>query len=347
MDNAYKLFIELNQFEPDLFDLDDVSNPNYKENKHFSREFTDAKNDYSKSQVQINSFRVGTKKRFSHNPRLALANIRLNEKDFVASLRGAPRTNKKRFTEFEKLLNTTRREDADVFILPECSVPHAWTRSFARYSEQNQILLVMGLEHWQVAGVSYNFLVTIIPIEVDGIKDALVLYRLKNYYSHEEDETVRGNRFVVPTLSPPRYDLINWRGLYFSPYYCAELTDIKHRSLFKSKVDLIICSEWNRDVPYFSNIVESLSRDLHVYVAQVNNSKYGDSRITQPKETYKKDIVKIKGGLNTTILVDEIDIESLREFQRQDYSITKVEKEFKPTPHDFDHDEVLGRIKNE
>jgi len=167
---------------------------------------------------------------------------------------------------------------------------------------------------------------------------------------------VRGNGAVVPKPKPYRYDLFNWRGLYFSPYYCVELADIYHRSIFRSKVDLIIASEWNQDTNYFSNIVESLSRDLHTYVAQVNNSEFGDSRLTQPSKTEKKDLLRLKGGVNSTILIGEIDIEALREFQRiealrefqrKHYELTKDDKTFKPVPPDLNREDVLIRINNE
>ena len=87
--------------------------------------------------------------------------------------------------------------------------------------------------------------------------------------------------------------------------------------------------EWNRDVNYYSNILESLSRDIHCYCIQVNSSEYGDSRITQPSKTEEKDIIRTKGGKNSTILIDEIDIERLREFQFKEYSLQKKYKDLK------------------
>ena len=47
---------------------------------------------------------------------------------------------------------------------------------------------------------------------------------------------------------------------------------------------------------------------------QVNSSNYGDSRITMPSKTEEKDIMRTKGGKNSTILVDEIDIKKLGNF---------------------------------
>lgn len=84
--------------------------------------------------------------------------------------------------------------------------------------------------------------------------------------------------------------------------------------MFQSYADFLVAIEWNRDVNYYSNILESLSRDIHCYCVQVNSSNYGDSRITMPSKTEEKDIMRTKGGKNSTILVDEIDIKRLGSF---------------------------------
>ena len=39
---------------------------------------------------------------------------------------------------------------------------------------------------------------------------------------------------------------------------------------------------------------------------RVNTSDYGDSRITQPTKTEKKDILRTKGGANAAVLVGKI-----------------------------------------
>jgi hypothetical protein len=298
------------------------------------------------SNISINEIGVSTKNKFENKPKIAFANTKLNYEYFIASLRGEPVLDSERFQTFARLLNESRIADADLFLLPECSVPYELISSFAKYSEKNQMSIIAGLEHWKVKSISLNFIVTILPIEVNGVNDSIVVYRLKNHYSHHEEMDVRGNDNIVPKPLKYRYDLFNWKGLYFSPYYCVELADIIHRSIFKSKVDLIISSEWNQDTNYFSSIVESLSRDLHCYVAQVNNSEYGDSRLTQPTKTEKKDLIRLKGGLNNTILVGEIDINSLREFQRKNYELTKDDKTFKPVPPDLNKASVIKRIKN-
>jgi hypothetical protein len=236
-----------------------------------------------------------------------------------------------------------------LFILPENSVPYEFVSSLAKNSNDNQMAIVAGLEHWNVNDTVYNFIVTIIPILNNGIKDAIVLYRLKNHYAHSEELIIRGFGYKVPRPIPYRYDLINWKNLYFTSFYCFELSDSYHRSLFRSKIDLLIASEWNKDTPYFSNIVESLSRDLHCYIAQVNTSQFGDSRLTQPTESARKDLLRLKGGKNDTILVEEMNINQLREFQLKHFERIKADNDtsFKPMPPAWNRNEVNKRINNE
>lgn len=128
-------------------------------------------------------------------------------------------------------------------------------------------------------------------------------------------------------------------------YCCFELASIKDRALFSSYADVVVAVEWNKDINYYSNILESLSRDLHCYCVQVNSSDYGDSRITMPSKTELKDIIKTKGGNNATVLVGTIDIEKLRNFQFKEYNLQKMDKEFKPTPPLFDKEIVKRKIQ--
>ncbi len=298
--------------------------------------------------IEINELHINTKIGFKQNPVISIANIQIFEKNIESSVKGKPNLSNKRYLTFSKILKESRLENADLFILPEFSVPYEFVPSLSKYCEKNQMTIIAGLEHWKVDDVCYNFIVSMVPVEINGVKDAVVLYRLKNHYAHIEELIIRGYGYKVPKPVPYRYDLINWRNLYFSSYYCFELADTFHRSLFRSKIDLLIASEWNKDTPYFSNIVEALSRDLHCYVAQVNTSQYGDSRLTQPTNTAKKDLLKLKGGKNNTVLVEELNINKLREFQLKYFERIKADNDnsFKPVPPDWNRKDVNNRIDN-
>jgi hypothetical protein len=91
--------------------------------------------------------------------------------------------------------------------------------------------------------------------------------------------------------------------------------------------------------------MESLSRDVHCYCVQVNTSDYGDSRIIKPSKSEMMNVLQTKGGLNRTVLIGEIDIEMLRDFQIKEYELQKDDKNFKTTPPDFDSKIVMKKIK--
>lgn len=280
--------------------------------------------------------------------RIGFANTVVKEENIESSINKVPKNTKRRFKTLSKTLKDARVNKVEILLFPECYLPYELLPSIAKFSAKNQIAVVVGLEHWNVCDAAFNFIVTILPFEAGGVKDALVHYRLKNHYSHAEESLIRGYGYKVPKPKPMHYNIFNWKGLYFAPFYCFELADIQHRSFFRSKLDLLIASEWNRDVNYFSSIIDSLTRDIHAYVAQVNTSNFGDSRLSQPKESAVKDLLKLKGGKNEALLVGEIDVQKLRKFQMKGYELGQKDKNgFKPTPPDFDREYVRKRFNNE
>ncbi|WP_160140164.1 hypothetical protein [Chryseobacterium sp. c4a] len=216
--------------------------------------------------------------------------------------------------------------------------------------------IVAGLEHWvNSKGVVFNFMVTILPFKINYYTTSIIKLRLKNHYSHFEKHQIKGYRLLIPNENLDNYtmsyDLFHWRKTYFSVYNCFELADINHRSLFKSKVDFIIASEYNKDTSYFADIAGAWVRDIHSYFIQVNSSDFGDSRIIQPSKSFCKDLIQVKGGNNSTILVGNLDIQKLRNFQYKEYHLQKDDIDggktvLKPTPPDFDRKNVKIRIEN-
>ncbi len=296
--------------------------------------------------VKIQELTVKTSLENLSSPRIAFANTEVKEENIVRSMRGDANLDKVRYKKLASILKKARKEKADVLLFPECFIPINLLSSIVRYSERNQCLTITGLEHLKIHKTAFNFIITILPVKIDGIKDSIVVFRIKNHYSPGEEFLAGKNHLVIPKPKPYRYDIFNWRNIYFSSFYCFELANSLHRSLFKGKIDLLVAVEWNRDTNYFSNIVEASSRDLHVFVAQVNTSQYGDTRLTQPVDTNGKDILKLKGGINDAILIASINIDKLREFQRQKIITSEVTGDFKPLPPDFSFDDVMKRIKN-
>ena len=113
---------------------------------------------------------------------------------------------------------------------------------------------------------------------------------------------------------------------------CYELTDIMARAFLKGRCDFIAASVFNPDTTYFSNIIDSTSRDLHAFIVQANTSFYGDSRVTGPYDRDSKDVFKIKGGDNDHVVIGTINFEKFKDFQINYYKnfkdkILKIQKE--------------------
>ncbi|WP_047247490.1 RNA-directed DNA polymerase [Maribacter thermophilus] len=296
----------------------------------------------STDEIGYNYFEIPQSGKSLLNIKVGIANTTVDIKNISASIFETPNTGFKRRKEFIALLNAAENEKTDALILPEVSVPYSWLPVLADESRRKQRLIVAGLEHLTVGKKTFNLLATCLPLEHNGIKDAVINLRLKYHYSPGERKIIEQRRRIIPKPKYVLYNLFIWRGVHFANYNCYELADINHRAIFKGKVDLLIASEYNQDVNYFSNIAESVSRDIHCYFVQVNTSDYGDSRITLPKKTALKDIMRLKGGENHVVLTSKLNIKELREFQKLSvqYQDTNI---FKNTPPDFDHDSVEKR----
>lgn len=340
LDDAFDLYKWINQNHIPFYKFED---------ERFRDNFYKIYNNTIKNIPIINAQEiiVGTKKKNRNIFKIAFANTKVDESNIIASLRGTPNLNSSRYDKLANIVKKVRLDKSDILLFPEFFLPINLLSSLVKYSEKNQVLIITGIEHVKIKNTVFNFIVTILPFEIDGVSDAVVIFRLKNHYAHIEESLIRGNHLKVATPKEYRYDIFNWENLYFCPYYCFELANVWHRSIFRSKLDLLIGVEWNKDTNYFSNIVESCSRDLHCYIAQVNTSQFGDSRLTQPAESARLDILRLQGGSNDAILVAEIDLAKIREFQRKTFDITHSLKEFKPLPPDFNVDDVIKRINNE
>lgn len=276
----------------------------------------------------------------SNKIKVGISNARLYIDDFKSFLKGTPKRTYARYKQIAKILREAVHENVDLLVMPENYLPWEWVPYVSQYCSMNQIALVTGIEHvksyMKKGGLekAYNLTAVILPYCKDNYKFAHVVYHQKTHLSPEELRYIKGYR--LEPFEGNEYQLFKWRDLWFSVYCCYELASITERSIFKSYADLTIAVEWNKDVLYFSSIVESLCRDLHCYCIQSNSSDYGDSRVMSPSKTETRDIIKTKGGINPTILVDEIDINDLREYQRKEYELQRDDPTYKPTPPDFD-----------
>ena len=281
--------------------------------------------------------------------RVAIGNAALKVSDFHAVLDGKPNRSYMRYSDLRSMIDTAIIEKVDLLVLPESYVPLEWIPTLSRVCANNHLALVTGVEHIVVPvsgsqkGAVYNLTAIILPYDNNGNSFSHVAFHHKVEYSPKELEIIKGYRYT-PKMGKT-YQLFCWKDVWFPVYCCYELTSIRDRSVFQTYADLVIAVEWNQDVPYFGNIVESLVRDLHCYCIQANSSDYGDSRVMRPVDTIRRDVIKTKGGQNTCILWEEIDIKALRDFQVKSLEMQGKDKSFKQTPPDFDQD-VIAKKRN-
>lgn len=278
---------------------------------------------------------------------IGIVNMNVSDKDIESNLKGYPNRSQKRYNKLVEILNYSAKKGVDLLILPEVSVPLIWLTSLIRISLRHNMGIVCGLEHViSNNGYAYNDVATVLPFNTNDFISCSVTFRTKNYYSPSEKEMIAGYRLKIP-LTEKVYEHDHWRGVYFSTYNCYELTNVEDRGIFKSEVDFLVATEWNKDTNYFSDIVGSWSRDLHCYFVQVNTSQYGDSKILSPSKQENKNILSVKGGKFDIVLVHDIDIKNLRDFQFMEHNMQKISKTgFKQTPPDFNRDNVKKRIDN-
>lgn len=252
--------------------------------------------------------------------KIALASVWLDEEKDIQPVLTHPyhdlSPNKKR--DLYKLLNEARKNRANMIVFPEYYLPIHWIEELYTFSRTNSIAIICGLRYITNNQQAYNYMVVLQPFRPNKFNYAIPLFREKNHYAPSEITALASQHFVCKDPTCPSVHLIDWKGIKLSDLMCFELTNIEYRYMLRSKIDVLIVPELNKDTAYFSNIVESASRDLHCFVVQANTSKYGDSRITGPYNSLFKDIIKIKGGENNVLLIGTIDCSEVQQ-KRQDY----------------------------
>ena len=251
----------------------------------------------------------------------AIASIYIDEKDDVIPVLENSNFNlcPERKSELYRMLNEAKQKGAQIIIFPEFFMPIQWLEEILFFSRKNRIAIVSGLRYMTNDKQAYNYVAILQPFSSERFKYSIPLFREKNYYAPAEMVELARKKLVCKNPTIKSTQLIEWNGLKYSNLMCYELTNIEYRYALRGSIDLLIVPELNRDTSYFSNMVESTTRDLHTFVIQVNTAKYGDSRITGPYNSLFKDIIKIKGGEDNLILTGSLNIEEI-EKNRKSYS---------------------------
>lgn len=275
--------------------------------------------------------------------RIAIGTVQVKEENFKRVLKKEENKSLERYSELASVVNQAVQEKADILVLPENYTPYEWIPLLEREVKKTGMAIITGVEHIVYNQRAYNLTATLVPYKHDDFTYVYTNYRNKVFYSPEEKRQIRGYHYQP--MEGSEYNLFILNNIWIPVYCCYEIASITDRSLFFSLADLVTIVEWNKDINYFSNIVESLSRDMHCYCVQVNTSEYGDSCIIKPSKTELKSVIRTKGGKNNTVLIGEVDIDKLRQFQIKEYELQKDDKQFKATPPQYNRQNVYKKLK--
>lgn len=273
------------------------------------------------------------------NPKIAIANLKLKDEYFTASVSEKPVLTKERYQEVSHIINQAIKKDIDYLVLPELALPRRWAYLFAKKLLNKKISLITGVEYLhdkeETQKLVRNSIMKFLITDDSGFIYQRFFRQDKIEPANEERESLRKKSNIILKADEKYKDkyIYNHGGFRFASLICSEFTDIEQRAKLRGKIDALMIVEWNKDTQYFNALVESASYDLHCYIVQVNNRAYGDSRIRGPyKKEYDRDIVKVKGGLYDHILVGRLEIDKLKAFQANYIS---PDKDFKPMPTAF------------
>lgn len=261
--------------------------------------------------------------------RIAVANVKMANKDIEDILKNRKRNISARCSEISKIVNEAIRNKTDILIFPEAYIPITYIPVMQAKAAAYNMTIIGGIEHIKRGNYVYNLTATLVPIVNSKARYTIPFFHAKVFYSPLEVQIINDSRCIP--ITGKGHTLFNWKGISFVTFCCYELTSIEERSKFKREADIVFGVEWNKDTSYFSNIMESLSRDRCCFCAQSNMSEYGDSRIVQPKSKAIMNIARVKGGVNATVIIDEIDVAALRKHKIK----PDPADDYKPLPAGF------------
>jgi len=281
--------------------------------------------------------------RRTEHPKVVLTSLEVTDEQFKAAASGAPDLSLERYRNLHTLLNRAAKSKPkpDYVILPELAIPRPWMHSMAKKLLDRGVSLIGGVEYRPDpldAGNLHNEAIIALRSDYPGYLTNFVVLQPKQAPAWKELVELQdtfGKRFAKRTKGAPDRPVYMHADFCFGVLICSELSDIANRLRFQGQVDALFVPEWNSDLDTFSALVESAAHDVHAYIAQANNRRYGDTRLRGPmKEHYERDLIRVKGGKNDYFVIAEINFQALRRFQSNDRPPVG-KQDFKPFPIGF------------
>ena len=283
-------------------------------------------------------------KRRSQKPLVALPAFSTEEGSWNASVMEMTDPDARRYFRINRLINDALQAQPrpDYFILPELALPRKWFNLAAHRLAHSGVSLIAGLEYEhhgeprtdETKSRPYvsNQVRASLVTDILGYPSLMIYEQEKERAAPEEADLLRqtAGKELLPKRPVVR-SVIQHADFHFGILICSELTNIELRAKFRGLVDALVVPEWNQDTNSFSSLVESAALDVHCFVVQVNNRRYGDCRVRAPyKAEFRRDIARVKGGKADYYVLAELDVQALRSFQS--LKLSPVDPEFKPKP---------------
>jgi hypothetical protein len=271
---------------------------------------------------------------------IALTNIRTEDRDWSATACDKPNLSRKRYQKISDLVNDTLKlkPRPDYVLFPELSIPLQWLNSIAARLSAAGISLVAGTEYRHSDGNKIlSEAVLVLADNRLGYPTFVKIWqpKLEPAVGEDKDLTIKFGKEWDKAKNSPKPIYIH-NGVNFGVMVCSELQNSKARIRFQGAVDALMVLSWNRDLDTFASLIESAALDVHAYTILVNNRKYGDSRVRSPaKESFLRDIARLRGGDNDFVVAATLDIAALRAFQSRAKRWPEEGDKFKPVPEGF------------
>lgn len=289
---------------------------------------------------------------YKEKAKVAVTNYLVKDVYYYQALSGKPNRSLKRYQDLNLLINNilSSHTGIDYVLLPEVSIPKRWAVSIATKLASQRISLICGIEpypHVKGGNILRNDCMLSLMTRWPGYPSSLLFLQPKLLPAHDEKKHLEKYNREFYSISGDFKECLpiyNHNGFHFGVLICSDLTNPVNRVHFQGKVDALFVLEFNPDLKTFNFLVESAAHDINTFIVQVNNRQFGDSRIRAPyRKEYKRDSIRIKGGLQDYSVVGEIDFMALRRFQslstkeflKPEEEKDKVLDEFKPLPVGF------------
>ncbi len=285
--------------------------------------------------------RIGTDRK--NKITVALTNLKTEDKDWAAMACNIPNLSRERYQRISELVNQAIRlkPRPDYLLFPELSIPLKWIDSLAARLSSMGISLIAGTEyrHFENDQILSEACLVLTDNRL-GYPATIKIWQPKLEPAVGEDKeltTKYGKCWAFSKLQGKRGKPVYiHNNVHFGVMVCSELQNSKARVRFQGEVDALMVLSWNQDLETFASLIESAALDVHAYTILVNNRKYGDSRVRSPaKESFMRDIARVRGGENDFVITATLDIDALRAFQSRAKRWPEGGDRFKPVPEGF------------